>query len=285
MPQPIPPTEPRSLEELRRHYEIEKELATRLRQAAKAERPHLYNELYDELFQRVPELKEPPDPAVRAGAVALEAQALTPFLADETVFLEVGAGDCALALSVVGASRRVIAVEASAEVTAGVESPPGFELRITEGGALPLENGSVDVAYSCHFLEHLHPEDALDHLADVRRVLRPGGAYLVITPNALWGPHDISRYFDEVATGFHLQEHTHVGLARAMRGAGFARTSVLRGIGRPPELKPLWPHALVETMLGALPAGWARSVLEGLAGQRGAPPFRPLEQVKVVGFA
>ena len=37
------------------HFEVERELAARLKVAPKAERGQLYKALYDELFQRVPE--------------------------------------------------------------------------------------------------------------------------------------------------------------------------------------------------------------------------------------
>ena len=46
--------ENRTQEQLLEHYNIEKELANRLRNASKEERRHLYTFLYDELFRRVP---------------------------------------------------------------------------------------------------------------------------------------------------------------------------------------------------------------------------------------
>ena len=48
-------TKVRSPEMIRQHYVIEKELAGRLRTASKNERRHLYTEVYDELFRRVPD--------------------------------------------------------------------------------------------------------------------------------------------------------------------------------------------------------------------------------------
>ena len=39
-------------------------------------------------------------------------------------------------------------------------------------------------------------------LANLYRALKPGAVYVCITPNRLSGPHDISLYFDSVATGF-----------------------------------------------------------------------------------
>jgi hypothetical protein len=49
-----PKFELRTMQQLREHYEIEKELASRLRNASREERRVLYSSLYDELFHRVP---------------------------------------------------------------------------------------------------------------------------------------------------------------------------------------------------------------------------------------
>ena len=42
-------------EQLRRHYEIERPLATVLRAPSREERPGLYNRLYDELYRLAPD--------------------------------------------------------------------------------------------------------------------------------------------------------------------------------------------------------------------------------------
>jgi SAM-dependent methyltransferase len=70
-------------------------------------------------------------------------------------------------------------------------------------------------------MEHLHPDDALLQLTNVYRALAPGGVYICLTPNRLTGPHDISCYFDTVATGFHLKEYTASELIPLFRHVGF----------------------------------------------------------------
>jgi len=280
MPWPVPPTETRSRDALRRHYEIETALADRLRRATRQERRTLYGEVYDEFFQRVTDLPKP-DPEGRRQEVALQARALEPFLTPESVFLEIGAGDGALALHVAARVRRVVAVEASAE-TAPRARPENFELVLSGALELPLADAGVDVAYSCHFLEHLHPDDAPVHAVEVCRVLRPGGRYLCVTPNRLWGPHDVSRTFDDAPTGLHLREYTHGELARLLWRAGFRRAEVLR-LGRTPRPVAVAPYAAFERVLGLLSPGWRRRLLPLVL--RGRPPFRPLEQVAVVGTA
>ncbi len=59
-------------------------------------------------------------------------------------------------------------------------SEPATLLRM-DGQALAFEDDSFDVIYSFHALEHMsEPHRAL---TEMRRVLRPGGIYLVGTPN------------------------------------------------------------------------------------------------------
>jgi hypothetical protein len=115
----------------------------------------------------------------------------------------------------------------------------------------------------------------------MHRILRPGGHYLVVTPNRIYGPHDVSRYFADEAQGLHLREYTHADLARLLRRAGFQGVKRLRGIGVRPEERHVWPAALAEAAAGVLPTGLRRHLLDRYA--RGTPPpFRPLEQVMLV---
>lgn len=50
-----------------------------------------------------------------------------------------------------------------------------------EGHELPFPDGSFDLVLSFDVFEHISESDA--HLAEVRRVLAPGGRYLLQTPN------------------------------------------------------------------------------------------------------
>jgi SAM-dependent methyltransferase len=52
---------------------------------------------------------------------------------------------------------------------------------ILERGRIPMPNGSYDACVSNYVLEHLR--NPREHLCEVRRVLKPGGAYIFRTPN------------------------------------------------------------------------------------------------------
>lgn len=57
--------------------------------------------------------------------------------------------------------------------------------------ALPFRDGSFDLVVNVDNIEHV--EDAAAAVAEMRRVLRPGGLYAVTTPNT-WPGKDVSRY-------------------------------------------------------------------------------------------
>lgn len=270
--------------DLREQFAVERELAARLLAATREERRDLYTEVYDELFRRLPhqpQLAQRGDRAAQAELVGLQAALLGGLLEGTRTFVEVGSGDCALALHLAARLERVVVVEASREIVAGLELPPNFALSLARGASCGLPDASADLAFSCHFLEHLHPQDAVEHAAEMRRILRPGGRYVAVTPNRIYGPHDVSRYFADEAQGLHLHEYTHGELARLLHRAGFVKVERLRGIGRTPEHRPVLPAALAEAAVEKLPAALRRRLLERWS--RGAmPPFRPLEQVMLV---
>jgi SAM-dependent methyltransferase len=268
-----PPEQLRSASDLRAHYEIERELAARLRSADRGERRTLYRDAYNELFQRVgshPQRHEDPT------GVAGQLRVLERYLRPESVFVEIGAGDCALALAVAERVRHVYAVEVSSEITEGVSGSDNCELILTDGLCLPVPAGAATLAYSNQVFEHLHPDDGLDHLRQVYQALEPGGRYVCITPNRVTGPHDISMYFDDVASGFHLREYTATELASLMRNAGFDPVeawTTRKGI----SLRLPWLIVrLTETLIGVLPHRVRREI-----GQR--LPARLVLSCYVVG--
>jgi len=241
------------------HYRIERELADRLRRSSRAERRRLYPVLYDELFRRVPwhpqSQRKPGDQARRVSA---QMSLLDRFLAPDTVFLELGAGDCALARAAAGRCRFAHAVDVSAVITAGEPPPPNFALHLTDGIALDVADGSIDLAYSNQMIEHLHPDDAADQLAGIHRALARGGRYVCLTPNPHNGPHDVSGAFGRVATGLHLKEYSRREIAGMFRRAGFTRTLCFAGVKRRWVPVPLALVAACEAVLGTLPASAAR---------------------------
>jgi SAM-dependent methyltransferase len=270
----------RGAAQVREHYLIERELADRLRTAPSAERAALYGPVYDELFRRVPH-----HPQLLAQGAALAEKRrrsveqqwglVRRFISPGAVFLEVGAGDCALSRRAAAAVRHAYAVDVSAELTRGLCLPANVELRLTDGPAIPVPPGTVHVAFSNQLMEHLHSDDAAEQLRGIHRSLVPGGVYVCITPNRLNGPHDISAHFDERATGLHLREYSAGELRALFLGTGFRAVRFFAG-GRGRYVRvPYALVALAEAVLEILPAG-LRKALGRLA------PLRALLGVRAV---
>jgi SAM-dependent methyltransferase len=268
--------DPEMGERERRHFEIERELADRLRAASKSERRTLYTEIYDELFRRV---ELPGNEEAQQAQVGLLLELLRPFIGPGTTLLEIGAGRCDLSLAAADRVERVWAVDAVDPGLDPATSPPNFGFVPASELADRVAGGSVDVAVSCHFVEHLHPDDLTDHLRQVVDLLVDGGCYIVVTPNRIYGPHDISRGFSDRAVGLHLREYTHGDLARELGRAGFAEIGVIGAPGSAPRFGRLGMIATVETVVDRLP-GPLRRLAASMAPRRA--PFRPLEQVKLV---
>lgn len=249
-------TQTRDLAALRRHYEIERELADRLRAATPEARQSLYRTVYNELFARVPDhpqnvWKETPEQ--QAARAVEQLPLIAPFLNPRSVYLEIGAGDCHLTRTVAGRVGFAYGLDVSDLISTSADRPANFEFLLSDGSNIPLADGRVTVAFSNMLVEHLHPDDFERHLREVYRVLAPGGVYVCRTPHRYTGPQDISQFFDREATGFHLKEYTFRELAARFRAAGFGSVGVRPRVKGRAVRFPAWAMRVGETALGLLP--------------------------------
>ena len=275
------PSQGRSAEAIRRHYEIEKTLAARLRGASREDRPSLYRTVYDDLFRLLPDhpqLVRKQSPERARNKISAQLGLLGAYLRSDAVFLELGAGDCAFSLEMAMRVKQVFAVDVSEQITAGVQRPDNLAVVICDGCTIPLSPNTVDLVYSNQLVEHLHPDDLVQQLGSVRSVLRPNGTYLCVTPNRLNGPHDISKYFDDEATGLHIKEYTNAELKALFLAAGFSDCCAYAGAeGRYLRLPMSLPIA-IETILQRLPIPIRKSIAR-------RPPFTSLLGVRIAARA
>lgn len=260
-----------SFDEIKRHYEFEKVLSNRLRQAPKEERRSLYTSLYDELFRNFPYIiTEQKDNSQN------QINLLKRFLSKEKTLLEVGPGEGKLLRRAVPLVKKAYALDVSNEITKKIEDESGIKVIISDGSNIPMEEGSIDVIYSNQLMEHIHPDDALEQLKNIHRVLAKGGQYVCITPSRLSGPHDISRQFDDVATGFHLKEYTVHELRDLFLEVGFSKVELLVGYGFYFPF-PVRAALLLESFLEILPHPLAKALGRFY-------PLRILLGVKIIGI-
>ena len=97
---------------------------------------------------------------------------------------------------------------------------PGVRFVQADGAALPFGQ-RFDVVMSFDVLEHIPDSDR--HLREVRRVLRPGGYYVLQTPNKLTNAvFETIRWRSLTAwRSDHCSLHTFGQLQRRLRAAGF----------------------------------------------------------------
>jgi len=98
--------------------------------------------------------------------------------------------------------------------------------RLTDGVHLDRfeKPASYDVVLSNSLIEHLHPDDLLDHCKGVLAILRNGGRYVFCTPHRASGPSDVSIVFGcDEPRGMHLREYTYRELIDVLSRAGFQR--------------------------------------------------------------
>jgi 2-polyprenyl-6-hydroxyphenyl methylase/3-demethylubiquinone-9 3-methyltransferase len=193
--------------------------------------------------------------------------------------LDLGSGGGFMAEAMARRGARVTGVDPSAPAIAAARRHAeagglAIDYRVGTGEAIPLTDGAVDIVVCVDVLEHV--EDAARVLAEVARVLAPGGLFLFDTidrnPLAAFvmvtlgetvlrlvprGTHDPARFIRPAE------------LRRLARDAGlmpgpfrgFGPRGLARGLGRGPDLAfGPWPTTAVQYL------GSARKAATGGAG-------------------
>lgn len=258
--QPLPAH--RSYEQVLHHYQVEKALADQLKATDRAGRARVYRTMYDELFREVPDhprLSRRQDEQASDHANRGKLALLRPVLAADRIVLEFGSGDCAFMALLAGQVREVIAVDISDQRDPHRRFPANLRHVVYDGFELDnVQPGYVDIAFSDQLIEHLHPEETAAHLRLVSRLLKPGGCYVLNTPHPMNGPHDVSKYFSDVAQGFHLKEWTFTELAALLHRNGFSRIQARWAARKLNFPLPMWLVRLLEAGLARLPPALAR---------------------------
>jgi ubiquinone/menaquinone biosynthesis C-methylase UbiE len=173
---------------------------------------------------------------------AAQVRALAPRPGIRVLDAGCGRGEVLLACARAGAQVAGIdyadaALEIAREVLADV---PDADLRTGEVTALPWADESFDRVLFADVIEHLEPAEGVAALAELRRVLRPGGSLLVHTaPNRLFlrltwplarralratGRAEAALRLEEwieASHAYHLNEQSLYSLRRGLRAAGF----------------------------------------------------------------
>lgn len=94
---------------------------------------------------------------------------LRPRITLESVFMEVGCGDCTLARRVAGYVERVYALEVSEDLMGRLGGPPNLVRVVHDGVRIPVPEATVDLAYGSRLV--------ISQLSGICRALKDGGVY------------------------------------------------------------------------------------------------------------
>ncbi len=165
--------------------------------------------------------------------------------------LDVGCGrgeilrHCArLGADAFGIDYAPVAIELASQAVAGESDAPGKTgVAQSDAKRLPFPNAYFDRVLMFDVVEHLFPWELAQSMAEIRRVLKPGGAFIVHTAPNVW--YDRYAYplvrFVRILMGqgaqypknpralnvsanveVHVNEQSQMSLARALRQSGFA---------------------------------------------------------------
>ncbi|MFW2382071.1 MAG: class I SAM-dependent methyltransferase [Acidimicrobiales bacterium] len=106
--------------------------------------------------------------------------------------LDLGTGEGQLARALGNAGAEVVGLDPfPGQIEVAVERGGGAAYGVGSADAIPMASGSVDAVVACLVFEHIDEVD--DAIAEVARVLRPGGRFLFLlnhpllqTPNSGW---------------------------------------------------------------------------------------------------
>ncbi|MET0758137.1 MAG: class I SAM-dependent methyltransferase [Mycobacterium sp.] len=136
--------------------------------------------------------------------------------------LEAGCGEGYGADLLADVAHHVIGLDYDESAVAHVKARyPRVEMRHGNLAELPLPDGSVDVVVNFQVIEHLW--DQPQFVAECLRVLRPGGALMMSTPNRI----TFSPGLDTPINPFHTRELNAAELTELLHSAGFAVSSML----------------------------------------------------------
>jgi SAM-dependent methyltransferase len=149
--------------------------------------------------------------------------ARVPYLQTPRRILEIGSGMGALVHELIKKGHHVTGTEVNPEYMDYAQKEYGIELVSinTETTKLPFADASFDVVVSFDVFEHI--PDTKGHIAEVKRVLAPGGKYLVCTPNQ-WTNIPFEIIKEKSLTKYkeyHCALHNYWAIQKRFAEAGF----------------------------------------------------------------
>lgn len=126
--------------------------------------------------------------------------------------VEIGAGYCEF-INHIRAGRKI-----AVDLNPDARQHAGDDVEVVLSSTTRIESlpdDVADVVFASNFLEHLTREDILATLREVRRLLKPGGRFLILQPNIRYCKEDYWQFFD------HITPLCERSLSEALETTGF----------------------------------------------------------------
>lgn len=128
--------------------------------------------------------------------------------------IEVGSGEGYGTNLLSGAAARVVGLDidkATVEHASKKYASDKVRFALYDGSAIPFADRSFDVAVSFQVIEHIR--DDAGHVAEIRRILKPGGVLVLTTPNRNYRLHPGQKPWNR----FHIREYDPHQLEATLR--------------------------------------------------------------------
>jgi 2-polyprenyl-3-methyl-5-hydroxy-6-metoxy-1,4-benzoquinol methylase len=172
-------------------------------------------------------------------------------VARDALVLDVGCNNGYGTVIIAQQSRMTVGVDVSPSAIESAQrhnARENIEYRVIDGLRLPFDDGFFDLVTSFQVIEHI--SNTARYLAEIRRVLKPGGTALLTTPNAHIRLEPGMKPWNE----FHVREYTADELRELLQQT-FNDVAILGLFASRPAykanrlfrstIKALLPHALV----------------------------------------
>jgi SAM-dependent methyltransferase len=186
-------------------------------------------------------------------------QKILTYLRPDAMVLDLGAGAGIVPqMNFSGLARRLCGIDPDAIVH---DNPYLDERKVGRGESIPFEDATFDLVFANNVLEHLPEPNGV--FREVHRVLKPGGTFVIKTPNKL---HYVATLARLTPLRLHKwinrlrgrsESHTYPTKYRANSSTALRRLAAATGFkvlemnfieGRPEYLRLFWPAYLLGVM-------------------------------------
>ena len=171
-----------------------------------------------------------------------------PLIGEDRVIVDLACGYGEFINNIRG--RKKYAVDLNPDARANVADDVEFCLSRADAMAA-IADGVVDVVFASNFLEHLRTKEECDRvLAEVRRVLRPGGRFVIMGPNIRYLAAEYWDFYD------HYLPLSHLSLEEGLVQADYEIVSIIPRFLPYTTRSGLPQHPLLVALYLKIPLAW-----------------------------